>query len=133
MQTTRFNEFIKKTKLEYNKIGLVICPAFNNEPVYFGRYGFNHLIRKDRKRRTLQEQIVRIMLVNNAPYIIRTTKIHSVRIDHQNNHTALFWSFVAIINDVNITIIVRQLDKHKKHFFSIFENLKSKQIAHKPQ
>jgi len=112
--------FIKKSKKTYNKIGYVICPALNNKKVYFNRHGFRHLIRKGKHLREISEQIERLNLIKYAPNIISTSiKIKEFNKNVTDETFADFWSFIKIINDKEIKVVIRQIKGKDKHFFSI--------------
>jgi hypothetical protein len=115
-------EFIRKAKKEYRKIGYVECPAFDDEKIYFTSAGFNHLLRKGRKAREKAEQYERMLLMKFAPRIIKSSK-KFIKSNHsiiKNKPDAHFWSLMSVVNGQKLTVIIRQLDKHPKHFFSIF-------------
>ena len=116
-------EFIRKSYVEYKKLGHVECPAFGGEKIYFNKYGFNHLIRKGEDLRPIVEQVKRIKLIPNATMILsKSIKIQQYRCDIVDGYPAFFWSFNEIINSTNIRVIVRQLGSNgRKHFYSIME------------
>ena len=118
-----WKEFIKKAKEEYYKIDRVNCPAFNNEGVFFTSSGFNHLQRKNRKLRDKNIQIRRISLCYYAPGILkRATQFLTHYTDVDARRTRVdFWSLEGKVNGINLVVIVRQIDNHSKHFFSVFE------------
>ncbi len=114
-----------KFRQKYRSIGSVKCPAFSGESVFFGRSGFNHLIRKGRKLRKNHEQTSRLELLLFAPYILFVSKTfdnHRVVKDKVNLKKSIqFWSFIRYgLLDEKITVIVRQSGKGKKEFYSIF-------------
>jgi hypothetical protein len=116
---------IIKFRQKYRSIGSIKCPAFSGEQVFFGRSGFNHLIRKGRKLRKSDEQIDRLELLSFAPYIIHVSKSfygHRKVRDKVNPEKLIkFWSFVRYgLLDRKITVIVRQSGNGKKEFYSIF-------------
>ena len=113
---------IKKAKEEYRKIGYVECPAFSGERVYFNSYGFDHLIRKGREWRPINIQIERIKLLPYALIILRLNKhfVSHYKDMDERSHVAYFWSFIDVVNEKKIKIIVRQFENGTKHFFSIY-------------
>lgn len=122
----------RKAKLIYSRIGRIPSPALNGEYVAFNNEGFNHLVRKGRIPRTRNEQKRRFILLPYAEQIIKNPKAtilyRSNEIKYYSNRhgekilltsTAYFWTFVQTVNNCQIKVVVRQLDKGQKHFFSI--------------
>ena len=109
-------------------IGSVTCPAFNYERVYFNKYGFDHLIWKGKKMRSMDQQRKRICLSKKAPDILRKSeKYETYRIlERASNSKAMismahFWSFIQKDNAVTVIVIVRQTNNGSKHFFSVMD------------
>jgi len=118
-------EFIRNAREAYKRIGSIPCPAFGGEKIIFNKYGFNHLIRKGRIPRDSNEQMIRLGLLPHAAKIIRSaTKYDAYRKEDKsigkNVSFAHFWSLTDPVKQTRITVIVRQLQCGKKHFFSIF-------------
>jgi hypothetical protein len=67
-------ESIRKARQEYRAIGFISCPAFGNEPVYFTRKGFKHLIFKEGSYRPISDQIRRMNLLRKAVYMLKSSK-----------------------------------------------------------
>jgi hypothetical protein len=104
--------FTQKAWVEYKKIGYVLCPAFDNEPVYFDRHGFRHILRKGRKKRSYNEQVKRLYLVKEAVEILKTSETFSEwNVSFLIKPIACFW----------IKVLVRQFERSRKHFFSVFD------------
>jgi hypothetical protein len=115
-----YEEAKKRAKEFYCTIGPVWCPALN-EGVLLNQKGFKHLIGSRGVVRPQNEQIrrfdllryVKIILENPQAIIFHDTK------GLENSWTD-FWIFTEIIDNVRIKIVVRQIGKGKKHFFSIY-------------
>ena len=105
----------------YRSIGSVRCLYFNNEQVFFNRKGFNHLLRRGRDERSYFDQINRLNLLKYCK-IILSAKHNDVeyRIIRRRNTVAQFWGFKAHFEKSEIKLVVRQIDRREKHFFSIF-------------
>jgi hypothetical protein len=113
-------EFIEKARKAYRKIGSVPCPAFDGEQVYFTSCGFNHLIRKGRVPRKINEQTHRINLIPQAVTMICSEKkVYVCRQTIIDESTGYFWTFKKINGGVKIQVVVRQLNDNRKHFFSV--------------
>ena len=113
-------EFIEKAKKEYYKIGSIPCTALNGEHVYFNSYGFNHLIRKGRVPRKIDEQIRRINLVHEAVVMISSEiSIYTYRETTIEKSIGRFWTLKKSNRNIKIQAVIRQLNNGRKHFFSV--------------
>ncbi len=108
---------IDKIRDFYTKIGSIPCPAFNNDKVYFTDTGFKHLIEKNRKLRTKDDRNRRFILIKHVPQMLGKAKSFSTyRKSEIGGSVAHFWS----IEKNPVVIIIRQIGKGNKHFFSVF-------------
>ncbi len=132
-----FNRVRKSAEEEYNKIGRIRCPYFNDY-VHFNSIGFEHLLFKDwNKTRTRVERYTRLRLLKLAPNII--SKSHTLQ-DYDERKTferqktnsrwekkvklVRYYGFVAIINEARIKIIVKEIEGGAKFFYSLYPNWK---------
>jgi hypothetical protein len=119
MQEKDWVQFIRKAKEDYNKIGAISCPAFDNELVYFNKYGWNHIIRKNGEVRSMEQQKRRILLIPFAVEIIRTsTKWKEYRGQEEKTE---FWSFNKKFGNQVVIVVIRR-DINRKYFFSIMNS-----------
>lgn len=109
----KHRDFLSIFRAQYKKVGYIYCKAFNYEKVYFNSYGYNHIIRKQRKFRIKKEQARRANLLPKAIEILISSAGSS---GNTTNSEVKFWSF----KKDRITVIVRQLRNGTKHFFSVF-------------
>jgi len=125
----------KEAKEEYIKVGEVHCPYFN-EKIHFTSEGFNHLrYRKGRKERHLSVQEMRYKLLKYAKQVIEKSNTlqehekrnlfveerkHKKRI--KNIKKVEFFGFIAIIDNWKVKVIIRQVENHPKHFWSVIPN-----------
>jgi hypothetical protein len=128
----------EKAKKTYSGIGAIKCPALGGDHIFFGRFGFNHLIRKGRIPRTRNEQKRRFTLIPHIEKILKNPKAIIVyrketikeKVDRHGQKiliesVAHFWAFVEKIEDCNVKVVIRQLEGGDKHFFSIMgDNVK---------
>lgn len=113
---------IRNAKIEYNKIKYVESLALNGEKIYFNKYGFNHLIRKQKDLRSKDEQIRRLKLLSLVHRIlISSSKIDNYRMNIVDGYPASFWSIKGYVEDKEVKVIIRQLGKGRKHFFSVMD------------
>ena len=117
----------------YQKIGIIRCPALNNEPVHFTAEGLNHLVYKSsRSERNRNDQITKFKLLSKAKTIIGITTTYqeydesltTVRRKRfkkivQESATVKYWGFVAIIQNFRVKVIVRQIGNGQRHFWSV--------------
>lgn len=121
----------KLAKKFYKKIGYVLCPALNNEYINFNSVGFGHLIRKI-KLRSRNEQKKRFTLLKYAGKIIKNPKAvifykqeqRNVKVKRYGKSTfktslVQYWTFQEYIKNWKIKVVIRQINKGQKHFYSI--------------
>ncbi|MFA6601372.1 MAG: hypothetical protein WCT02_00715 [Candidatus Paceibacterota bacterium] len=118
-------KLLDEAKKFYRKIGSIICPALDNERVYFNKHGWNHLIRKGRKFREFQEQNRRILLLSQAIQIIQNTKsVCRHRLTKKAGSVGHFWEIrgFGLLNSeqIKIHVILRRKNDGLLHFFSVF-------------
>ena len=119
---TNHESLIQEAWVEYKKIGNISCPAFDNEPIYFDRHGFRHILRKGRKKRSHNEQVRRLNLVKEAVKILETCETFSEwNVSFLIKPIACFWSFIVKRKKSKIKVLVRQFERSRKHFFSVFD------------
>lgn len=122
MENDEWKKRIKIAKDSYYKIGAVPCPAFGGELVYFNRHGWNHLFRKGRFPRNIEEQRKRVQLLKYAPPIIRVvSKLADHEVKIQDKLQLQFWAAHHRIDGLKIRIIICQRDVGRKFFLSIME------------
>jgi hypothetical protein len=133
VQSGSYKEAEKKAKEFYLSIDKVWCPILADY-IIFNRAGFEHLIGKrsvlrpksERKRRFMLLQYTESILSDSAVQfeyeerrISHTTKINGERVTVTSK--AHFWRFYAERDEKLIKLVIRQIENHQKHFFSIFE------------
>lgn len=123
-----------KTEAEnfYKNIGEVGCPYFN-EKVAFNSKGLEHLkfLRKNHAR-SKEDQYTRLRLVSLAPEVIKLSRTiqgisntKNLELWRSNKRTEIvmkpvaYYEFVAILNDIRVRVIVKQVDNGPKYFWSI--------------
>lgn len=119
-----YEKIFSDAKSFYFSIGAIRCPALNGEFVYFNRRGFQHLIRKGKRYRSLTEIIRRLRLLPLAVQTIKTTKIHHEETTILGEESiATFWTLKETYAKQNIVIyiIIRKLNDGKIHFFSVYD------------
>ncbi|MGC9598826.1 MAG: hypothetical protein ABSE18_00355 [Minisyncoccia bacterium] len=125
-------EALQNAKLLYLKLGRVWCPTLKDF-VIFNSIGFRHLMRKRGKRRREDEQMRRFALLVHAKNIVADPKATFI---HREKETFMvskwhgkkagkttkadFWAIKSQRTNHSVTLLVRQLKKGQKHFFSIY-------------
>lgn len=125
-------EVVRRGEEKYKKFAPEYCPYFK-EKVHFNSQGLEHLKFKNRERpRSLKDQHMRFKLLHLAPEVIKesrtlqgileTKKFERVRV-HGRTDTVLkvviFYEFIAVIKRNRIKVIVKEIDKGEKFFWSL--------------
>lgn len=114
-------QVILKYKTFYQNIKSIRCPYFNNEPVFFNRKGFNHLLRKGREPRAFDILIKRLSLLLHCRFILTNNHVRvKYKVMGINNSIAHFWGFNARVNGKHSRLVIRQTNDGQKYFFSLF-------------
>lgn len=129
MDIDSHKKLIKEYYEAYKKIGYIECPAFNYERIYFLKRGFRHLIWKGTNLRDISDQIERLNLLQYVPNILKSIKSSK---DLNENHIfnpigntkVNFWSISYKNNQLQITVVIRQINDGPKHFFSVMKRYK---------
>lgn len=126
-------ERIKKEAIEfYNSIGEIKCPYFSGK-VSFNTLGMQHLKFKSWNRtRTKPDQYMRFKLLKYAPEVIkksntlqeisRKKNLERVKTNARWEEKAIevnYYGFVAILDEIRIKIIVKEIKSGEKYFWSI--------------
>ncbi|MCX6712263.1 MAG: hypothetical protein NT041_01060 [Candidatus Vogelbacteria bacterium] len=127
-----FEEVKIKGEDFYKTLDSVYCPYFK-EKISFNVHGINHLkFKEERKARPQQDQYMRLKLIHLAPVVLKasatlqgiweTKSFEKVRI-HSRTDIVLtkvtYYEFVAVIDQVRVKVIVKQIDDGEKFFWSI--------------
>ena len=132
----------------YAAIGEVRCHYFN-EKVSFSASGLKHLkFKSDKVARSHSEQYARLKLLAFAPQVISLSRTvqgiwhtkHFERIRmHSRTDTVLkpvsYYEFIAVLENVRVKVIVKQVDDGKKFFWSIIpywkiDSVNSRRVLH---
>lgn len=141
MEKENLEDLKKKVFEYYMSLGQVYCPYLNGY-VEFTLKGFRRILSKGhsgRKLRSTKEQMLRLSLFKLAVKLIRvTTTLQEYSSDviwircsrYKKNErkmtNVVHWSFVAILNDKRIKVIVKKAGDGKPYFWSIIPNWKTK-------
>ena len=93
---------------EWRKTGSK-SPAFSDELVCVTRLGWNHLL-DSRKRRTKKEKIRRFQALPHAKKLLETATTVQ---EYREKDGISYWAFVAIMNGMQIKVIVSAKNKQK--------------------
>jgi hypothetical protein len=133
IQKEGYGQAEQNAKDFYKMIGHIHCVILN-EDIIFTREGFDHLIGKrgvlrpksERRRRFALLPLAKEILTDPAAEftcekkpIIYRTRINAAHI--KINATAYFWIFKKEYGGKIVTLVIRQINAHPKHFLSIFE------------
>ncbi|HVM77244.1 MAG TPA: hypothetical protein VMU07_03780 [Candidatus Paceibacterota bacterium] len=128
----------------YKTIGEVWCP-YLQEKVIFNAKGIEHIkFKAIRQARSHRDQYIRFRLISLAPKIIQSS--HTLQgismrkgFEREKTHnrweivmrTATYFEFVAVVRDVRVRIIVKQVENGPKYFWSIIPFWKMDKITGK--
>jgi hypothetical protein len=115
----------------------VRCPYFKEE-IAFNAKGIRHLkFKSDRRARPRRDQYARLKLLPLAPRVIAASSTvqgvsHVKQFEmHKTNsrwekalRNVSFYEFVAVLDNVRVRVIVKQVDGGEKHFWSIVPHWK---------
>ncbi len=108
-------------KIKYYKIYKIKCKVLK-EDVFFNSHGFNHLIRKGNKSRSISDQIRRFSLLKYCRLILEDNKtLMEMRFIKSNNKIMCFYGLIGCVNDRGIKIVIRRVNRGKLFFLSIMD------------
>ena len=128
----KFEKAREDAEVLYKTIGEVKCPYFR-EAITFNAKGLRHLkFHSDQQARPHKDQYIRFRLISLAPNILavsHTLQGISTRKNLEPMKTNSRWEnvlqlvtyyeFVAVVNGYRVRVIVKQVDKNPKYFWSI--------------
>jgi len=121
-----FTQIRKQAKKDYQSIKCIKCPAFPGEEIKFNAKGFGHLFYKGAntaRSRNSKEIETRTKLI---PLAVKLLKIMPIWQEEDssisNGKTCHYWSFEGVIENFRIKVIIRQIGKGGKHFWSVIPN-----------
>lgn len=118
----------------YDSIGSVVCPVLNHETISFNRKGMAHILYKS--TRTKMEIIDRLFYLQYAEQILLDPSVEIDRrfvrekeyVKKRGNHIlcdveSQYWCLKKEVRpSLVIKLIVRQVDRGNKHFYSIMRH-----------
>ena len=128
----KFNKKKSEAENYYKNIREIYCPYFR-EKIVFNAKGWEHLKFKTyRHARTRNDQYIRFKLLHLVPEIIKnshtvqgiwtTKKLEFMNINSRWENimkNVTFWEFIAVIEEVRVRIIIKQIEEGVKYFWSI--------------
>lgn len=115
------NTYKKQIKTIFDQNKEISCPVFPNEKVILNAKGINHLIYKgNRSRRETERILTNIRLLPSAIKVLKYATFLQEESDYiKDDIKYFFWTFEAVVDSRRIKVIVRQIGKGKKHFWSV--------------
>lgn len=146
------NEKFEKVKNDaekfYETIGLVYCHYFA-EKISFNAKGLRHLkFKSDKHARSRKDQYTRLKLLYLAPQVLnishtlqgiwRTRQFEQYKTSGQWKYSmkeVVFYEFIAVLDNVRVKVIVKEVLGGEKHFWSIIpywgiDKIGSRRILH---
>jgi len=113
--------FREQIKFIFKQTKGISSPAFEGEKIHFNAKGINHLIYKgNRSRRDVDRIKTNIRLLPRAIKLLKLSTFWQEENQFTKDKiTFIFWAFEAVIDDRRIKVIVRQVGKGRKHFWSV--------------
>jgi hypothetical protein len=117
----------------YQTIGSVPCPYFGNAIVAFNAKGIRHLkFKSDEKARPREDQYARLKLLHLAPKVLKLSRtVQGIwptrQFELQKTHSrwesvlkdVCFYEFMAVLENVRIKVIVKEVAGGERYFWSI--------------
>lgn len=102
----------------------VKCPAFPNENVVFNSKGLSHIFFKGSKKvssRSNKEVATRVNLLTRALKVLQVMALPQEEfcITNIKGEKYKYFAFKAVVNRRRIKVIIRQVGKGQKHFWSV--------------
>jgi len=132
----------------YKAMDKVRCPYFGEE-IVFNAKGLRHLkFKSDQQARTQKEQYARLKLIRIAPEVLKRShtvqgiwkvrQFEEQKIEGSWRHAmkeVSFFEFLAVIDDVRIKVIVKEVEGGNKYFWSVIpfwgiDKISSKRVLH---
>lgn len=132
----------------YSSIEDVRCPYFG-EKIAFNIAGFKHLrFKSDMVARPRSEQYARLKLLTLAPQVLllsktvqgiwETKSFERIRIHSRTDNIlkpVIYYEFIAVLKNVRVKVIVKQIEDSQKFFWSIIpywkiDCINSRRILH---
>lgn len=115
-------KILAKSFFEKNKS--IFCPAFPDEKVTFNSKALSHLFYKGANKkssRPSKEIETRIKLL---PSVLKVLSVMPLAQEENTlvnieGKVCIYWAFEAVVDQRRIKVIVRQVGKGKKHFWSV--------------
>lgn len=132
LNLTDFKGIKTRGEALYKSLAKVHCPYFGGD-VHFNALGLEHTkFKRHRGARRQQDQYMRFKLIHLAPKVLRNSKTlqgykegKSFERVRTNNRMDIimkdvkYYEFVAVLEEVRVKIIVKQVDGGQKYFWSI--------------
>lgn len=143
-----FNEVKAKTEAFYKTIGKICCPYFQ-EDIAFNAKGLRHLkFKSDQQARLREDQYTRLKLIQLATEVLKkshtvqgvwqTRKFEDIKTNSRWERLmreVVFYEFIAVLDNVRIKVIVKEMHGGEKHFWSVIpywgiDKMNSKRVLH---
>ena len=115
----------EKAKEKYAKIGEISCSAFPNETIIYNAKGLNHIFyKRARSGRSKINAATKVRLLDRAVELLERSTVFQEEdsysgIYRKKRRKHKFWAFEGVIRNRRIKVIIRQIGRGKKHFWSV--------------
>lgn len=143
-----FEKVRSEAEMFYASIREIHCPYFG-EKIGFNAAGLKHLkFKSNQVARSHAEQYTRLKLLTLAPEVLSLSRTvqgiwHTKSFERIRMHSRtdvilkpiFYYEFIAVLENVRVKVIVKQVDGREKFFWSIFphwkiDSMNSRRILH---
>ena len=123
MLRNSYKKLLEDTRRYYKNLKKIRCKHIDNDFIIFGDSGFSHLLIKDRKLRSIDEQFRKLFLIKYIPQIINSNVIKKdVRIIHSKEYGQIeYMALSRKIDERIVKMILRKIGSGNYHFWSIMD------------
>ncbi|MCF7835916.1 MAG: hypothetical protein K9M15_02225 [Candidatus Marinimicrobia bacterium] len=132
MSEEKIKKYKRETEDYYKSIKEIYCPYFGDK-ITFNAKGLEHLkFKRKNHARSVDDQLIRLKLFNLAPEVLSLSKtlqgvssrrvFESVRTNSRSEYKmvdAEYFEFVAILKNIRVKVVVKQIGNSPKYFWSI--------------
>jgi len=122
----------QQAEISYKTFNAIYCPYFG-EKIIFDSRGWKHLkFKSDQQARIKTDQYPRLKLLYLAPQVLskshtiqgiwQTKKFEYQKINSRWDNVmreVIFYEFIAVLENVRLKVIVKEIVGREKHFWSI--------------
>lgn len=123
MPRDSYKRLLKETHEYYKSLKKIRCKHIDNNFIVFGNSGFTHLLIKDRKSRSIDEQFRKLSIIRYIHDIINNDNVKKdIRIIQSKEYGQIEYTALSgKVDDRIVKIILRKIGNGNYHFWSIMD------------